>query len=116
MRQSGMLAAAALHALDHHVDRLADDHANARLLGVSLAEIPGIHLDPGTIETNIVFFDVAATGASADRIVAELQARGVQMGAFNDTLIRAVTHLDVSREDVLRAVDTMREVVAHLEP
>ena len=116
MRQSGLLAAAALHALDHHVDRLADDHANARLLAVSLAEIPGIHLDPGAIETNIVFFDVAATGASADRIVAELQARGVQMGAFNDTLIRAVTHLDVSREDVLRTVDTMREVVAHLEP
>ncbi len=116
MRQSGMLAAAALHALDHHVERLADDHTNARLLAVSLAEIPGIHLDPTGIETNIVFFDVAGTGLKAPHIVGELAARGVQMGAFGDDTIRAVTHLDVSRDDILRAVDVIRDVVSKVEP
>lgn len=116
MRQSGILAAAALHALDHHVERLADDHANARLLAVSLAEIPGVQVDPATVETNLVYFDVAHTGLQAAHIVAELQARGVQMGAFGDTMIRAVTHLDVSRDDIHRAVDAMRDVVAHVEP
>ena len=116
MRQSGMLAAAALHALDHHVERLAQDHANARLLAVSLAEIPGIHVDPASIDTNIVFFDVAATGLQAPHIVGELSAVGVQMGATSDRLIRAVTHLDITREDVLKAVDAIRNVVLKVEP
>jgi threonine aldolase len=115
MRQSGILAAAALHALDHHVERLADDHANARLLALSLAEIPGIAIDPGTVETNLVFFDVAGTRLPAARLVAELAARGVQMGAFGESTIRAVTHLDVSRDDILRAVDTLRAVIADTE-
>jgi threonine aldolase len=115
MRQSGILAAAALHALDHHVERLADDHANARLLAAALAEIHGIAIDPGTVETNIVFFDVAGTGLPAARVVGELAARGVQMGAFGDSVIRAVTHLDVGRDDILRAVDTLRDVLASTE-
>ena len=112
MRQAGILGAAALHALDHHVERLADDHANARLLAVSLAELPGIRVDPAAIETNIVFFDVGGTGRGAGALCEALTARGVQMGAFGDTLIRAVTHLDVTREHVMRAVDAMREVLA----
>ena len=115
MRQSGILAAAALHALDHHVERLADDHANARLLALSLAEMPGIAIDPATVETNLVFFDVAGTRLPAARLVAELAARGVQMGAFGESTIRAVTHLDVSRDDILRAVDTLRAVIADTE-
>ena len=115
MRQSGILAAAALHALDHHVERLADDHANARLLALSLAEMPGIAIDPATVETNLVFFDVAGTRLPAARLVAELAARGVQMGAFGESTIRAVTHLDVSRGDILRAVDTLRAVIADTE-
>ncbi len=116
MRQSGILAAAALHALDHHVERLAEDHANAKLLAVSLAEIPGIHVDPATVETNIVFFDVAATSLQAPYIVAELAALGVQMGAFGDNLIRAVTHLDVSRADIMTTVDAIRTIVLRVEP
>ena len=99
----------------HHVERLADDHANARLLALSLAEIPGIAIDPGTVETNLVFFDVAGTRLPAARLVAELAARGVQMGAFGESTIRAVTHLDVSRDDILRAVDTLRAVIADTE-
>ncbi|MFO1196303.1 MAG: GntG family PLP-dependent aldolase [Burkholderiaceae bacterium] len=112
MRQAGVLGAAALHALDHHVERLADDHANARLLAVSLAELPGVRVDPAAIETNIVFFDVGGTGRGAAALCEALAARGVQMGPFGDTLIRAVTHLDVTREHVMRAVDAMREVLA----
>jgi len=112
MRQAGVLGAAALHALDHHVERLADDHANARLLAFSLAELPGVRVDPATIETNIVFFDVAGTGRGAGALCDALAARGVQMGPFGDTLIRAVTHLDVTREHVMKAVDAMRAVLA----
>jgi len=112
LRQSGILGAAALYALDHHVDRLAEDHANARLLAASLAELPGVGIDPSTVETNIVFFDVAGTALGAATVCAALERRGVQMGAFGETVIRAVTHLDIRREDVLQAVDAVREVLA----
>ena len=116
MRQSGMLAAAALHALDHHVERLADDHANARLLAVALAELPGVRIDPAAVQTNLVYFDVTGTGLSPDRVVAELGSRGVRMGAFGPGRIRAVTHRDVSREQVLRAADAMRDVISACKP
>ena len=112
MRQAGIVGAAALYALDHHVERLADDHANAQLLAREIAQLPGASLDPSAVETNIVFFDVAGSGRSAAAVCAALEARGVQMGAFGPTVIRAVTHLDVSREDVLRAVASLREVLA----
>ena len=82
---------------------------------MSLAGIPGITIDPSTVETNLVYFDVAGTGLPAARLVAELAARGVQMGAFGETTIRAVTHLDVSRDDILQAVDTLRAVIADTE-
>jgi threonine aldolase len=112
MRQAGIVGAAALYALDRHVERLAEDHANARLLAAALAELPGVAIDPSTIETNIVFFDVGGAGLDAAAVCAGLAARGVQMGAMGPTRIRAVTHLDVSREDVMRAVDALREVLA----
>jgi threonine aldolase len=112
MRQAGIVGAAALYALDHHVERLAEDHANARLLAAALAELPGIAIDPSTIETNIVFFDVGGTGLDAAAVCERLAALGVQMGAMGPTRIRAVTHLDVSREDVMRAADALREVLA----
>ena len=112
LRQAGIVGAAALYALDHHVERLADDHANAQLLAREIAALPGVSLDPSSVETNIVFFDVAGSGRSAAAICAALEARGVQMGAFGPTVIRAVTHLDVSREDVMRALAALREVLA----
>jgi len=111
LRQAGILGAAALHALDHHVERLAEDHANAQVLARELATLPGVTIDPATVETNIVFFDVAGTRANAAQLCAELARRGVQMGAFGETVIRAVTHLDVSRDDVLRAVAALREAI-----
>lgn len=111
MRQAGIIAAAGLYALDHNVDRLAEDHANAKLLARGLAEIPGIALDLEHVETNMVFFDVAQTGRTALDVVDRLLARGVRMGAVGRTLIRAVTHLDVSRADVERAVAVAQEVL-----
>jgi threonine aldolase len=103
MRQSGVLAAAALHALDHHVQRLADDHANARRLADGLRGLPGVSVTPP--QTNIVFVDLApekATGA-----VERLRQRGVlATGLYR---LRLVTHLDVSAGDIDRAVQVLRE-------
>jgi threonine aldolase len=96
MRQSGVLAAAALHALDHHVERLAEDHEHARVLADGLAQLPGVTLDPATVETNIVVFDVP----DAPAFCAALQAEGVLMGAMSATTVRAVTHLDVDRAGI----------------
>ncbi len=109
MRQAGIIAAGGVYALRHHVDRLADDHANARLLASGLATIPGIRLLHDPIETNIVFFDVAQTGLTAGELEQRLNERGVRMDGYgSETVIRAVTHIDVSREDCERAVEAAR--------
>jgi threonine aldolase len=100
MRQSGVLAAAGLHALDHHVDRLADDHARARRLAVGLAAIDGVELDPALVETNIVVFEVA----DAPAFCAALEDAGVRMGPSGPRRVRAVTHLDVDDEGIDRAL------------
>jgi len=110
MRQAGIIAAAGLYALDHNVERLAQDHTHAKILARGLAEIPGIAIDVAHVETNLVFFDVAGTGLTAKEAVERLLARGVRMGATGRTRIRAVTHMDVSQQDVERAVEIAREV------
>ncbi|UCE31167.1 MAG: aminotransferase class I/II-fold pyridoxal phosphate-dependent enzyme [Burkholderiales bacterium] len=104
MRQAGILAAAALHALDHHVERLADDHVNARRLAEGLAALPGIAIDPGSVETNIVIFDVAGTSMTAAAFVAALESCAVGMVATGPGTVRAVTHLDVSADDIEEAL------------
>jgi threonine aldolase len=108
LRQAGIVAAGALHALDHHVDRLADDHEHARDLATGLAQIPGVELEPADVETNIVVFGVA----DARALCGALQARGVRMGALDGTRVRAVTHLDVDREGIGTAVAAVRAVLA----
>ena len=100
MRQAGIVAAGALHALDFQVERLAEDHVNARRLADGLAELPGIELDPEGVETNIVVFEVP----DAPAFCARLAADGVIMGAFGPRTVRAVTHLDVSGDDIDVAV------------
>lgn len=112
MRQAGIVAAGGVYALRHHVDRLAEDHANARLLADRLAAIPGVRLLHDPIETNIVFFDVAGTGRRASEVGRGIEALGVRMGAAGGaaTTIRAVTHLDVSREGCERAAAAVRAV------
>jgi threonine aldolase len=114
MRQAGIIAAAGVYAFAHNVDRLAEDHANAKLLAEGLAAIPGVRLVHDSVDTNIVFVDVAGTGLTAEGFNAGLQARGVRMGAWDPagTLVRAVTHLDVSREDCVRAIEVSREMIA----
>jgi threonine aldolase len=109
MRQAGIIAAGGIYALRHHVKRLAEDHANARRLAEGLAALPGVSLDPATVETNLVFFDV--TGAiDAPKAVAGLLARGIRMGALGPRTIRAVTHLDVSASDVDKTLAAAREI------
>ena len=114
MRQAGIIAAAGVYALRHHVERLAEDHANARVLAGGLAAIPGVRLVHEPIETNIVFFDVAGTGRTAAEVGRGIEELGVRMGAegATATTIRAVTHLDVSREGCERAVAAVRVVCA----
>ena len=99
LRQSGMMAAGCLYALDHHVDRLAEDHEHAQLLARGLAALPGVELDPATVETNIVVFAVP----DAPGLVRRLADR-VQILAIDAHRVRAMTHLDVSRGDVERAL------------
>ncbi len=114
MRQAGIIAAGGVFAFEHHVDRLAEDHVNATVLAEGLAAIPGVTMRYDTIDTNIVFFDIAETGMTAEAFNTALQQHGVRMGAWNPngTLVRAVTHLDVSREDCERAVKASGKVLA----
>jgi threonine aldolase len=108
MRQAGMIAAAGVYALRHHVDRLQEDHDNARLLARGLAEIKGISVEP--VETNILLFDVGGLGMTAAAFCEQLLERGVRMIPLGRTRIRAVTHLDVSRTDVEYAVEAAGQV------
>jgi threonine aldolase len=111
MRQAGIIAAAGLYALDHHVERLAEDHENAHEFARRITEIPGVRLDPETIETNLVFFDVGATKLSTEEIAKCLVSHGVRIGTESETRMRAVTHLDVSRIDVEEAATILEKVI-----
>lgn len=110
MRQAGILAAAALYALDHNVERLAEDHAHARRLAEGLAGLPGVRLDPRTVETNIVIFEVGPPLPPATDFVRQLEQRGVRMFATGPNRVRAVTHLDVSREQIDKTIQVFQEV------
>jgi len=112
MRQSGVIAAAALYALEHNWDRLAEDHDNARHLAEGIAGIKGLEIDVPRMETNLVFFEVTKPGWTAAKLVEACKERGVGMGANTATRLRAVTHLDVTRADVDAALTVMREVMA----
>jgi threonine aldolase len=108
MRQAGICAAACVHALDHHVDRLAEDHANARALARGLSQISGLEVQEP--ETNLVFFKPAGAGVAGDKMVAELRKRGVLL-AMMDGRIRACTHLDVTAAMMEEMVGYVREIV-----
>ena len=108
MRQAGICAAACVYSLDHHVDRLADDHANARALARGLSQINGVEVQQP--ETNLVFFKPDGAGVSGDRMVAELRKRGVLL-AVMDGRIRACTHLDVTAAMIEQTVGLVREIV-----
>lgn len=111
MRQAGILAAAGLWALEHNLDRLAEDHANARLLAERLAGLRGVELDLATVQSNIVIFRMGEGAPDAAAIVVRGQAAGVLVSAFAARTVRAVTHLDVSREQCRRAADLLAGVI-----
>ena len=108
MRQAGIVAAGALYALDHHVDRLAEDHALARVLADGLAGLPGVTIDPDDVETNIVIFE----HDEPERLCASLKERGVLMGAVGGRRVRAVTHLDVDADGIQTALEALERVCA----
>jgi threonine aldolase len=107
MRQAGVVAAAGLYALDHHVDRLAEDHENARVLAEGLAAVPGIDIDPARVETNIVICEVA----DAPALTGALWDAGVEVSPLDARRVRMVTHLDVDRAGVERALAAVRDAV-----
>ncbi len=116
MRQVGVFAAAAEHALDHHLDRLVEDHANARLLAERLAESPAFDIDTEAVQTNILVFRTADGAADAPTIVARARDAGVLIVAFTGRVIRAVTHLDVSRDEVAEAAERLVAVAEFALP
>jgi threonine aldolase len=103
MRQSGVLAAAGLYALDHHIPRLAEDHANARRLSAGLSAHPLLDVEP--VETNIVCVGIPRTGLTAAELLPRLQAAGLSVSANARHRLRFVTHMDVSAADMDRAVE-----------
>lgn len=111
MRQSGVLAAAALYALDNHFERLAEDHENAKVLANGLAEIPGIRIDPAAVQTNMVFFDVEAKTGTAAALCQKLKAAGVLVLPNGPQRVRAVCHLDAPRKLIDEAVERIAGVV-----
>ncbi|MCA9284787.1 MAG: aminotransferase class I/II-fold pyridoxal phosphate-dependent enzyme [Phycisphaerales bacterium] len=112
MRQSGLLAAAAIHALDHHIERLADDHAHARRLGNGITAIEGLAIDLASVQTNMVFFEVERELGTAARFCELLSEHGVNMLPMGPQRVRAVTHLDVTGEQIERALGAIADVVA----
>jgi threonine aldolase len=111
MRQVGIIAAAGLIALQKMTRRLADDHSNARLIAVGLAQIHGVRIDPETVQTNIVIFDIEASGINTAELSTQLKARGVLANGISNREMRIVTHKDVNRADCENALSVISEVL-----
>lgn len=114
MRQAGIIAAAAIVALEQMVDRLADDHDNARRLAAGLADMDGVAIDPAAVQTNIVVFGLTAPAISLPQVSQALAARGVKINPIDSSHFRAVTHYGIEREDIDRTLITLRETLAEL--
>ena len=114
MRQVGILAAACLYALDNNVERLQVDHQNAKRLAHGLAGMDGIRIDPEQVVTNIVLFDVGSTSMDADTFAERLAPAGVLLIPFGPTILRAVTHLDVTTADIDTALEIIQQFLKKL--
>jgi len=110
MRQAGFLAAACLYALDHHIDRLAEDHANAQLIAKAIRDVPSFTLTPPEVETNLVWFEVDTRHDSAKAVAERLKAKGVLVAVLGPNVLRAVTHLDVTRAQCVTAAEVIRRL------
>jgi threonine aldolase len=112
MRQAGILAAAGLWALDHHIKRLTDDHSRARTFSESVASSFPEVIDPAVVETNIVIADVGQAGWPAADFVSVAAQRGLRMYAVNERAVRLVWHLDVDDADTAFAADVVNTLIA----
>ena len=113
MRQAGVLAAAGLIALEEMPKRLHEDHANAKFLAEALATIPKLKIQPEKVKTNIVIFDISATGMTTEQFLRRLRDQNVIGSAVSDSIVRLLTHMDVTRADCEQAVEVIRKVCEH---
>jgi threonine aldolase len=116
MRQAGVLAAAGLIAMEEMPKRLDQDHANARVIAERLAQIPALRVDPETVRTNVVVFDIASLGIPFTDFSARVRSQGVAISTAGGALVRALTHLDVSRDECVHAAEMIAGVVGELIP
>jgi threonine aldolase len=111
MRQAGFLAAAALYALDNNIERLAEDHNNAKRLAEGIGNIDGVEILEQPVETNLVFFDITGIGKNALEVMNEARERGVLINPEDFSTMRAVTHLDVSATDIEKAIEVFADIL-----
>ncbi len=111
MRQVGFIAAAALYAVEHHVERLAEDHANAKRFAEIVSRSMALSIDAGTVQTNIVAMDVTKTGKDAAQLVSLAREHGVLLTDMDPQTLRATTHLDVTKDQVRSAAETLLRLV-----
>ena len=116
MRQAGMAASAALYAVEHHIDRLAEDHRNARVIAQAIADTPGLRLDPPEVETNLIWFEADTDLGTAKDVAEALKQRGVRVHTAGPKTLRACTHLDVSAAQAERAAETIRQTLSRRPP
>jgi threonine aldolase len=114
MRQAGILAAAGLYALDHHLERLKEDHENAKRLALGLSEFKGVSIDPEQTETNIIIFDFVNREMTAPQVAEAMKKQGVLIHPIGKSQIRLVTHLDVSSEDIDKVLQAFKRVFRSL--
>lgn len=112
LRQAGIGAAAAIYALDHHIDKLAEDHRHARMLAEQISGIDGLNIDLDAVESNLVFFDVEESAGTAEQLVMALLSRGVKVLALGNQRIRACTHLDISEQEIQDSVKAVKEAMS----
>jgi len=111
MRQAGIVAAAGIYALDHHVDRMAEDHANAKRLANAISSAPGIRIDPDTVETNMVRFEIDELGVDSATFIDRLiQSAGVRVSGPGESLIRAIPHLGITEADIDEAATAIHSL------
>jgi len=111
MRQAGIVAAGALFALDHHIERLADDHRNAKIIAQAIADSPGLTLTPKKVDTNLVWFHIDPALGTANEITAKLKQADILVHAVGTQKIRICTHLDVSQAQAERVAETLRKIM-----
>jgi threonine aldolase len=110
MRQAGVIAAAALYALENHVERLAEDHANAQVIADAIRDTPGLKLTPAEVQTNLIFAEVDPKLGTARDVVGRFEEQGIRVQATAPQMLRMCTHLDVSKAQALRVAETIRKI------